>query len=64
VNGASDAASSVGYDGEVYLDALDTHNLLRVRTPEGVCVASFDYPAISNDIPRIGPLICNQEASP
>lgn len=64
VNGAADAASSVGYDGEVYLDALDTRNLLRVRTPEGACVASFDYPAIDNDIPRIGPLLCNQEPSP
>ncbi|HET6782923.1 MAG TPA: fimbria/pilus outer membrane usher protein, partial [Pseudoxanthomonas sp.] len=64
VNGTAEAASSVGYDGEVYLDALDIHNLLRVGTPEGACVASFDYPAISNDIPRIGPLICNQEESP
>ncbi len=64
VNGASDAASSIGYDGEIYLDALDTHNLLRVRTPEGVCAASFDYPAINNDIPRIGPLTCIKEPSP
>ena len=64
VNGAADPAGSVGYDGEVYLDALDTHNLLRVRTPEGICAASFDYPVIDNDIPRIGPLICNQEPSP
>lgn len=64
VNGASDAASSIGYDGEIYLDALDTHNVLRVRMPEGVCVSSFDYPAISNNIPRIGPLICIKESSP
>jgi outer membrane usher protein len=64
VNGTTEAASSIGYDGEVYLDALDTRNLLRVRTPDGACVASFDYPLVSNDIPRIGPLICNQESPP
>ena len=49
----------VGYDGETYLDALDLHNRLRVRTPTGVCHVEFNYPAGGDAVPRIGPLTCS-----
>lgn len=54
----------VGYDGEVYLDALDSHNTLQVSTAGGTCRVSFDYPASTAPIPRIGPLTCTPEGSP
>jgi len=54
----------VGYDGEAYLDALESHNRLRVQTPDGTCTVAFDYPAAGDAIPRIGPLACLQEQSP
>jgi outer membrane usher protein len=61
VDGAAGAEAIVGYDGETYLDALGMHNRLRVQTPEGACEASFDYPAASDAIPRIGPLTCKRD---
>lgn len=49
----------VGFDGEVYLDTLDEHNILEVSTPSGdVCKVSFDYYKQDDNIPLIGPLIC------
>ena len=65
----SDAAGQpvavVGYDGEVYLDTLAEHNLLRVQTPKGACTARFDQqPQADGAIPRIGPLVCTLEARP
>ncbi len=58
------SATFVGYDGEVYLDALDSHNTLNVSTATSSCQVSFDYPATPAPIPRIGPLVCTPEASP
>lgn len=51
----------VGYDGEAYLDALQTKNALQVETATGSCRVEFDYPADARGIPRIGPLKCFSE---
>ncbi|TKR32838.1 fimbrial biogenesis outer membrane usher protein [Luteimonas gilva] len=64
IEGASDTEAIVGYDGETYFDALQAHNRLHARSPAGPCTASFDYPAASDAIPRIGPLICKRETAP
>lgn len=54
----------IGFDGEVYLDTLDAHNVLEVTTPSGdICTVSFDYSKQSDEIPLIGPFIC-QKAAP
>lgn len=51
----------VGFDGEVYLDTLDEHNILEVITPSGdVCNVSFDYQKKGDGIPLIGPFICQK----
>lgn len=62
----SPAGAIVGYDGEAYLEALDTRVRLRVVLPgaAGSCLAGFDYPAAAGTIPRIGPLTCTGEDSP
>ena len=51
----------IGFDGEVYLDTLNEHNVLEVITPTGdICNVSFDYQKQGNEIPLIGPLICSK----
>ena len=51
----------VGFVGEVYLEALEEHNILEVLTPSNdVCTASFDYHKQGDDIPLIGPIICQK----
>ena len=57
-----DAPSAiVGFDGEVYLDTLDEQNTLEVSTPFGdICTVSFDYYKQGDDIPLIGPLVCQK----
>ncbi|MFZ2752529.1 MAG: FimD/PapC C-terminal domain-containing protein, partial [Lysobacteraceae bacterium] len=55
-------AAMVGHDGEAYLEALQSHNVLRVRTPDGACRIAFDAPQADDVIPRIGPLTCLPEA--
>ena len=53
----------VGFDGEVYLEILDQHNILKVITPsKEICTASFYYLKQNDDIPLIGPLVCQQVA--
>lgn len=37
-------ASVVGYDGMAWIEDLDAHNVLRVRSQEGSCEARFDLP--------------------
>lgn len=51
----------VGFDGAVYLDTLDEHNVLDVTTPIGSCHAGFDYRKQGSGIPQIGPLTCRKE---
>lgn len=54
-------AAVVGFDGEVYLDTLDEHNILEISTTSGdICTVSFDYQKQGDDIPLIGPLICQK----
>lgn len=54
-------AAMVGFDGEVYLDMLDAQNILQVTTPDGkVCHVSFEYHSDHNDIPLIGPFVCDE----
>ncbi|MDE4455267.1 fimbria/pilus outer membrane usher protein [Psychrobacter sp. DAB_AL62B] len=57
-----DAPSAiVGFDGEVYLDTLDEHNILEVSIPSGdICTVSFDYQKQGDDIPLIGPFTCQK----
>ena len=52
----------IGFDGEVYLDTLDEHNVLEVTTPSGeICTVGFDYFKQGDEIPLIGPFICQKE---
>lgn len=63
VHGQAGEPALVGYDGAVYLDTLEPHNLLDVTTPDGnICHAAFDYMKHGDSIPQIGPLTCKAEA--
>jgi outer membrane usher protein len=62
--GATGSGSPVGYDGEVYLEGLQEHNLLHVTTPTGTCTVRFDDPGGHPGIPQIGPLPCLNEVAP
>lgn len=57
-------AALVGYDGAVYLEMLDTHNVLFVQTSAGVCTTSFEHHPSSTGIAQIGPLRCLKEGEP
>lgn len=51
----------IGFDGEVYLDTLDEHNVLEIINPSGdICTVSFDYQKQGDEIPLLGPLICQK----
>ncbi|MGO2386136.1 MAG: fimbria/pilus outer membrane usher protein [Psychrobacter sp.] len=55
------AATVVGFDGEVYLDTLDKHNVLEITTPSNdTCTVSFDYSKQGDEIPLIGPFVCHK----
>jgi len=60
VRGHAGEPALVGFDGAVYLDALDKRNVLDVATPTGACHASFDYHKQGSSIPQIGPLTCRK----
>ncbi|TWI04907.1 outer membrane usher protein [Luteimonas cucumeris] len=62
--GGSAQQALVGYDGETYLDTLETRNTMEVTTTQGRCRIHFDYPAVPDAIPRIGPLTCTPEKQP
>ncbi|WP_201512181.1 fimbria/pilus outer membrane usher protein [Psychrobacter alimentarius] len=54
----------IGFDGEVYLDTLDEHNVLEVTMPSGeTCTVGFEYFKEGDEIPLIGPLICQKGQS-
>jgi outer membrane usher protein len=61
LHGHHDEPALVGFDGAVYLDTLDRHNVLDVQTPTGACRAAFDYRQQGDGIPQIGPLVCTKE---
>lgn len=60
LHGQHGESALVGFDGAVYLDTLQAHNVLDVETPAGACRASFDYHKQGDGIPQIGPLTCHQ----
>jgi len=64
INSQSGEPSLVGFDGVVYLDTLESHNVLVVQTPASACRVSFDYRKDGEGIPEIGPLRCVKEATP
>jgi outer membrane usher protein len=53
----------VGFDGQAYLETLQTHTVLDVLTPDGECHVAFDYRKVDRTIPHIGPLRCAADAS-
>lgn len=59
LHGKTGEPALVGFDGVVYLDTLNTRNVLDADTPNGACHAAFDYPKQGDGIPQIGPLTCN-----
>lgn len=61
LRGQSGEPALVGFDGEAYLDTLNTHNVLDVDTPAGTCHVAFDYHKQGDGIPQIGPLTCSKE---
>jgi outer membrane usher protein len=64
IHGQSGEPALVGFDGAVYLDTLEAHNVLDVETPSGACHVAFNYHKQGGGIPQIGPLTCRKEASP
>jgi outer membrane usher protein len=64
VRGQHGEPALVGFDGVVYLDTLQAHDVLDVTTPEGSCHVAFDYHNQGDGIPQIGPLTCGGETSP
>jgi outer membrane usher protein len=62
VHGHTGEPALVGFDGVVYLDALDTHNVLDVTMPSGAsCHVSFVLHEQDASIPQIGPLVCHED---
>lgn len=59
VHEQSNTQAVVGWDGLVYLENLSAHNTLHVTLGEGrSCQASFDINEQQQDVPLIGPLVC------
>ncbi len=61
LHGHGGESALVGYDGAVYLDTLDAHNVLDVDTPAGTCQVQFDHHQQGDSIPQIGPLTCRED---
>lgn len=54
------AVQVVGYDGEAYLQDLQSENTLKVIKPNGAsCTAHLRYKPVVGDIPAIGPISCH-----
>lgn len=60
--GGAPGEAFVGYDGQAYLDTLQSHNVLQVDTPRGRCQVAFELAEHTTGVPRIGPLRCLPEA--
>ncbi|WP_338512142.1 fimbria/pilus outer membrane usher protein [Pseudomonas trivialis] len=59
VHEQSNTQAVVGWDGLVYLENLSAHNTLQVTLGEGQsCQATFDMDEQQQDVPLIGPLVC------
>lgn len=59
LEGKSGEPALVGFDGIVYIDTLDIHNVLSVEINGGKCHAAFDYQKSSEGIALVGPLVCH-----
>ncbi len=62
IHGRTGEPALVGFDGVVYLETLEAHNLLDVLTPAGPCHVRFDFKKQDESIPQIGPLACTEAA--
>ncbi|MFY9853483.1 MAG: FimD/PapC C-terminal domain-containing protein, partial [Terracidiphilus sp.] len=52
----------IGYDGDVYIEGLDSYNELTVEREDGRhCSVAFKYTPLPGDIPSIGPLLCQEK---
>jgi outer membrane usher protein len=52
----------IGYDGDVYVEGLDSYNELTVERADGRhCALAFKYTPLPGDIPSIGPLLCQEK---
>ncbi|WP_439864811.1 fimbria/pilus outer membrane usher protein [Pseudomonas antarctica] len=59
VHEQSNTQAVVGWDGLVYLENLSAHNTLQVTLGEGrTCQTTFDIDEQQQDVPLIGPLVC------
>lgn len=59
VHEQSNTQAVVGWDGLVYLENLSAHNTLQVTLGEGrTCQVTFDIDEQQQDVPLIGPLVC------
>jgi len=59
VHEQSNTQAVVGWDGLVYLENLSAHNTLQVTLGEGrTCQATFNIDEQQQDVPLIGPLVC------
>lgn len=58
IEGQPGEPAVVGFDGMVYLDTLQAHNLLRVEAPTGTCMAQVAHAGERGAIPEIGPIPC------
>ncbi|MGU3305493.1 fimbria/pilus outer membrane usher protein [Pseudomonas sp. M5A4_2d] len=55
----SGALAVVGWDGLVYLENLVAHNTLQVTVGDGqTCQATFELDTTQEQVPLIGPLVC------
>ncbi|MGU9825546.1 fimbria/pilus outer membrane usher protein [Pseudomonas sp. LF242] len=55
----SGALAVVGWDGLVYLENLAAHNTLQVTVGDGqTCQATFELDTTQEQVPLIGPLVC------
>ena len=62
--GQADHGAMVGYEGIVYLDTLEEHNVLDVDTGTGICRSRFDYQPQGEAVPQLGPFTCHKEDTP
>lgn len=59
--GGQSESGVVGFDGMIYLEALEDSNVIDVVTPSGRCSVRFEYPQSAEALPMIGPLACLAE---
>jgi len=58
LNGGTQPAGWVGYDGRLYLEGLQSDNHLLVRNGDATCAVHFAYHDKAGTLPELGPLPC------